>query len=76
MTGSGKTLRAAIPKLETKMDTFPAICLFSLAVVTGLSLASELQLTTKLLILGYSAVIISLTFIIYKFCFKEEHTHD
>jgi hypothetical protein len=72
MTGLRKTLRAAIPKLRTNMDTFPGICLFSLAVVTGLSLASELQLTTKLFILAYSAVVTSLTFIIYKFYFKEE----
>ena len=72
MTGLGKTLRAAIPKLKTEMDTFPVICLFSLAVVTGLSLTSDLQLTTKLFILTYSAIVIFLTSIIYKFCFKEE----
>jgi hypothetical protein len=70
MTGLRKTLRAAIPKLKTNMDTFPVICLFSLAVVTGLSLASDLRLITKLFILGYSTVVISLTFVVYKFGFR------
>jgi hypothetical protein len=70
MTGLRKTLRAAIPKLKTNMDTFPGICLFCLAVVTGLSLSSDLQLTTKLFILGYSAVVTSLMFAVYKFGFR------
>jgi hypothetical protein len=67
-----KAFRVPTSKLQTRMDTFPFACLSVLAVVTGLSLASGLQLTAKLFIIGYSTVVISLTFIIYKFCFRRE----
>jgi hypothetical protein len=44
------------------MEPFPLVCLFVLGLVTGFSLASDLPIKVKFFILGFSSIVISLTF--------------